>query len=132
MDSGETLNIKPWIENNGTGDVYAFIELDIPVVNNTPILTYTAAEPWNLVDSETSEDYKKNIYSYGSLSRVSAGTSVQPLMTTATFNNIKAVEDMELYLTVKAYAATMDGFDGNVDVLSPEDVWNTTVTAAGE
>ncbi len=53
----------------------------------------------------------------------------QPLMTTATFNNVWSEVDMELTLIIKAYAATVDGFDGGIG--SPLDAWESVVTVAG-
>ena len=130
VDPGEVFYIKPWISNDGSGDIYAFIEIDIPLINDVPIFSYEASAPWELLISDVRDGYKTDIYSYGGPSAIGAGTSLetQPLMETATFNNVKSDSDDTLTMSIKAYAVTVEGFTG--DIGDPIDVWNTTVEAA--
>lgn len=130
VDPGEEFIIKTWISNDGSGDIYAFIEIDIPIVNEVPIFSYEASNPWKLLISDVKDGYKTDIYSYGGPSAIGARTSLeaQPLMETATFNNVKSDSDDTLTMSIKAYAVTVEGFTG--DIGDPIDVWNTTVEAA--
>ena len=113
IDPGESFEIKPWIDNVGSGDVYAFIELYVPVVNGIPIIRYLASDQWTLVVSEIDEEYKREVYAYGTNNGVRSVLSYtsleeEPLMTSATFNSVRAEDDMELVMTARAYAATTE------------------------
>lgn len=133
--SGQTFDLKPIITNFGTANVYTFIEIDVPMLVNAPIFTYTADESdWNLVGSETADGYQKAVYSYGSLTVLDAGadTSEHPLIETATFANIRSETDEQLSVIIKAYAATDLGFDGEPGSLDPVAVCTTTLDTAGE
>ena len=132
--SGQTFNIKPVIANAGTANVFAFLEIDVPMVGNTPIFTYSPDESaWSFVSSETADGYQKSIYSYGSLTVLDSesDTSDHPIIETATFGNIRTETSLQLTLTIKAYAVTDAGFSGNPGDLDPSAVWTTTLEAAG-
>ena len=133
--SGQTFDIEPVIANAGTANVYAFLEIDVPMLGDVPVFTYTADESaWNLVSAETSDGYQKSVYSYGSLTVLDAGadTSEHPLIETATFGNLRSETDEQLTVVIKAYAVTDMGFDGEPGSLDPVAVWTTTLDAAGE
>ena len=133
--SGQTFDIKPIIANAGTANVYTFLEIDVPMLGNTPVFTYTADESaWNCVSTETASGYQKSVYSYGSMTVLDAGadTSDHPLIENATFGNLRSETDEQLELVIKAYAATDMGFDGNPGDLDSVAVWTTTLDAAGE
>lgn len=130
--SGQTFEIKPIITNLGTANVYTFLEIDVPMVGETPVFTYTADESaWELISTTTEDEYQKSIYSYGSLTVLDSGldTTDHPLIETGTFGNIRSETDLQLPLIVKAYAATDAGFAGSPDELEPVDVWTTTLSA---
>ena len=130
--SGQTFEIVPVITNLGTANVYTFLEIDVPMVGETPVFTYTADESaWELVSTETADEYQKSVYSYGSLTVLDSGldTADNPLIETGTFGNIRSETDLQLPLIVKAYAATDAGFAGSPDELEPADVWTTTLSA---
>ena len=132
--SGQTFNISPVITNAGTANVYTFLEIDVPMVGDTALFTYTADESaWEFISTETADGYQKSIYSYGSMTVLDAGsdTSEHPLIETATFGNIRSETDEQLTLMIKAYAATDAGFTGTPGDLDPADVWTTTLTATG-
>ena len=133
--SGQTFDIKPVITNNGTANVLAFMEIDVPMVESTPIFTYTADESaWTFVSTKTEDGYQKSIYSYGSMTVLDAGsdTSEHPLIEKATFASIRSESDIQLTLIIKAYAATDAGFEGSPGNLEPEAVWTTTLNAVRE
>ena len=133
--SGQTFDIKPVITNAGTGSALIFLEMDVPMVGNTPIFTYTPNENyWSLVSTKTENGYHKAIYSYGSMTVLEPGedTTDHPLIETATFGTIRTETDLECTLTIKAYGVTDLGFDGEPGDLVPTDVWTTTLEAVGE
>ena len=150
VDPGESFNIKPWIENTGKGDVYVFMELDIPVVSvydndsmeviNGNLFTYKEANGWYLMETNLDVEYNKYIYSYGtsdSLTKVINADSTDegskttiPLMSIAKFSKIKSANN-KLTLVVKAYAVTTEAYEEN-GIGSPAAVWEATVEVAGE
>lgn len=66
--SGQTFDIKPIITNEGTADVYAFLEIDVLMIGDAPVFTYTSDESaWNLVAAETADGYQKSVYSCGEM-----------------------------------------------------------------
>lgn len=132
--SGQTFDISPVITNAGTANVYAFLEIDVPMVGDTALFTYTADESaWEFISTETADGYQKSIYSYGSMTVLDSGsdTSEHPIIESATFGNIRSETDEQLTLMIKAYAATDAGFTGTPGDLDPADVWTTTLTATG-
>ena len=133
--SGEDFDIKPVITNVGTGSALVFLEIDVPMIGDIPLFTYTADESaWTFVNVTTEDEYQKAVYSYGSMTVLDAGedTTDHPLIETATFGNIRTDTDLECTLVIKAYAVTDMGFEGEPDQLVPVDVWTTTLETAGE
>ena len=148
---GESFAIEPWIENTGTGDVYVFMELDIPVVPvyddgtqeavNGSLFTYAETSGWHLMETNEGAEYNKYIYSYGtsdSLTKIINANSMDegpaetaPLMSQATFSTIQSSDDDELTLIVKAYAVTTEAYEED-GIGSPAAVWEATVEVAGE
>ena len=151
VDPGENFAIEPWIENTGTGDVYVFMELDIPVVPvyddgtqeavNGSLFTYAETNGWHLMETTEEEEYNKYIYCYGtsdSLTKIinsdsmdEGSTETAPLMSQATFSTIQSSVDDELTLVVKAYAVTTEAYEED-GIGSPAAVWEATVEVAGE
>ena len=145
IDPGEEFSIRPWIENKGSGNVYAFIELDIPTVKGVPIFTYETEAPWVLVDSYIGNGHHKYTYCYAYATDDTSspvfpcpiepasemvydgnGESMEdkPLMTTAIFSKVRSDTTYKLKLSIKAYAVTVDGVSGNAG-----DVWATVKDA---
>ena len=135
VSSNTPFEIEPMITNAGTGSVLVFLEMDVPMVGDIPLFTYTPDEStWEFVSTATEDGYQKAIYSYGSMTVLGAGedTADHPLIETATFGNIRTDTDLECTLIIKAYAVTDMGFDGDPGDLEPADVWEVTLEAAGE
>ena len=66
-DSDDAIEIKPnavtplsiGVTNVGSKDCYVFVELEIPEINNTPILSITPTGNWAKVDVDG-----RNVYQY--------------------------------------------------------------------
>ena len=146
VDPGEDFDIQPWINNVRSGDVYVFMEVDVPKVTigneHIVLFTFDTSEYWYLMKSEDGNDYLKLYYAYGTigsdnnvdtatLTELGGHDSTEPLMTKATFSPINPESDQELTLIIKAYAVTNEVYEID-DIDSPEDVWDATVKVAGE
>ena len=139
VDPGKSFGINPWIESTGSKEIYVFIELDIPVVEvngkNIELFTPEALGSWHKFDLTEGTDYNKYYYAYGladSLTSIDSygDTLDNPLITAATFNNIKSDDELELTLIIKAYAVEIEAYEEE-GIGSPADVWEDTVTIAG-
>ena len=146
IDPGEDFTIEPWIKNIGSGDVYVFMELDIPVVligeEYIPIFSFETSDDWALLkDADVVSGCEQFIYCFGttdSLTEIRAKDSMDDgpqqttsLITTAAFSNIKSNTDLKETLIIKAYAVTTEAYE-NGNYGDPIKVWNATVKVAGE
>ena len=146
IDPGEGFTIEPWIKNIGSGDVYVFMELDIPVVlieeEYIPIFTFDTSGDWTLIkDPNIESGYKRYVYCFGtdnSLTEIRSKDSMDDgpkqttsLITTAVFSNIKSDTNLEGTLIIKAYAVTTEAYE-NGNYGNPIKVWDSTVKVAGE
>ena len=146
VDPGEDFDIQPWIDNGRSGEVYVFMEVDVPKITignkHIVLFTFDTSEYWYLMKSEDGDDYLKLYYAYGTpgnmgnqytptLTELGGHDSTEPLMTKATFSRMNPESDDKLTLIIKAYAVTNEVYE--IDGIgSPEDVWDATVKVAGE
>ena len=140
IERNKSFSFKPWIENAGSGDIYAFLEMDVPMVTSNgvdvPIFTYAPPDGWTSLKVVIEDGYRTELFGYGNpsgLTRIESYTSLEdyPLMETATFGDIHAeYDDDHLYVSVKAYAVTADGFDG--DYGTPLEEWQTAFETSGD
>ena len=97
IERNKSFSIKPWIENAGSGDIYAFLEMDVPMVTSNgvavPIFIYAPPDGWTSLKVEIEDGYRTELFGYGNqngLTRIDSYTSLEdyPLMETATFGDI--------------------------------------------
>ena len=118
------LNIS--ITNTGTKDCYVFVELEIPEINNTPILSITPTGNWAKVDVDGRNVYQYVVYGEGKA--LESGLDTPEMVSEARFYDFKELVDFEGTLRVIAYAVQTDGFEDSEVI----DVWTATVQAVGE
>ena len=151
IDPGEEFTIEPWIENAGSGNVYVFIELDVPVVPvydesaqevvNGSLFTFAPSDGWYLFDADLSDEYSKYYYCYGtsdSLTELQGSNSLDDgpkstntLLSESFFSNVVSDTDLFPTLIIKAYAVTTEAYEES-GIGSPAQVWEATVKVAGE
>ena len=59
---GENVALSPSITNNGSVDTSAFIQIEIPAVEETAIYTFESNNGWTMVDENTTDG---KLHKYG-------------------------------------------------------------------
>lgn len=139
-DSDGAIEIKPnqttplsiRTTNIGSKDCYVFVELEIPEINNTPILSITPTGNWMNIENQSLDGYASAVYQYvvdGTGKALESGMDTPEMVSEARFYDFDTLVDFRDELRIIAYAVQTDGFDGE---MSASDIWSITVQAVGE
>ena len=127
IQPNQTTPLSISVTNIGSKDCYVFVELEIPEINNTPILSITPTGNWAKVDVDG-----RNVYQYtvnGEGKAVESGETTAEFVAEARFYDFDTLVDFSGEMKIIAYAVQTDGFEMNA---SASDIWSTTVQAVGE
>ena len=122
----QTTPLNIGVTNIGSKDCYVFVELEIPEINNIPILSITPTGNWTNVDVDGRNVYQYVVYGEGKA--LESGLDTPEMVSEARFYDFKELVDFEGTLRVIAYAVQTDGFEDSEVI----DVWTATVQAVGE
>ena len=118
---GDSFSVSPVIYNDATEDMYVFVQIQMPVTEDSlPLYTFDADIGWSLVES----DAGSVVYAYGSegMSPLQPGESTIPLteqMTMRSITNAEYAAIDDINLTITGYAT------GTEDVpTEPAEAWN--------
>jgi len=95
MAPGGQFAAEPVVTNDATKDMYVFVTVETPVVDNASIYDYTVGEGWELVESTA----EKAVYAYanaGEMTTLSIDESTTALTTQMTMKDISNSAFVEL------------------------------------
>lgn len=136
------LKKNPVIKNTGQNDLYAYIEVKVPVgkvktvnqdetinnATNQELLTYDINNGWEQIDIKTSNDYNTYLYVYNKV--LSPNKETQSLFDKVTYINMlegELPEGTAIDMLVSAYAIQSD-YISNTDNL--KEVFNKYISAS--
>lgn len=118
---GDSFSVSPVIYNDATEDMYVFVQIQMPVTEESlPLYTFDADAEWKLVESATGSV----VYAYGSagMNPLQPGESTTPLteqMTMRSITNAEYAAIDDINITITGYAI------GTEDVSTePAEAWN--------
>lgn len=121
---GDTFSVSPVICNDATEEMYVFLEIGMPTVENSGIYSFDADKDWTLVESTGGTI----VYAYASpdMTVLQPGERTTALTTKMTMNSISNAE----YAAIEDINFTITGYAiGKEDVSTkPEDAWNVCKT----
>ena len=126
IQPNQVTDLNIGVTNVGSKDCYVFVELEIPEINNTPILSITPTGNWAKVDVDG-----RNVYQYvvdGEGKALESGLDTPEMVNEARFYDFKELVDFTGEVQIIAYAVQTDGFEDSEVI----DVWTATVQAVGE
>lgn len=120
LGPGDSISINPIVENSSTEKMFVFIEVEMPVVEDTPLYEYAVNEDWILVDSYGGSE----VFAYGGdqLTMLFPGESTTPLMTFITMkriSNAQYSETDDINISITGYAIDCQGY-----TTVPSEVWD--------
>ena len=114
LGPGESVTINPIITNTGTEAMYAFIRVEMPLVNSSGL--YDLSSGWSLEESGAVNDKWVEVYRYGELG---AGGSTSKLADKLTMKNI----EKSIYSALGDMNVDMEGFAVGTDDEIEENAW---------
>ena len=126
IQPNQTTPLSIRTTNIGSKDCYVFVELEIPEINNTPILSITPTGNWNRIDADGRLVYQYTVN--GEARAVESGETTAEFVSEARFYDFKELVDFSGEVQIIAYAVQTDGFSSEA---SASDIWSTTVQAVG-
>lgn len=144
IQPNQTVDKDPTVTNDGVGNAYVFVKVDVPCANVKkegdqaasvqPLYTYTVNQGWAEITTTDTDDgstsgTQTKVYVYGT---TSAATAVAPEVTTpsvfdtVTFINadddsVTTLEGTDLDIDVNAYGIQTDGNENT----APATIYNT-------
>ena len=117
---GDGFDVKPVVHNDATEEMYVFIQIEMPVIDDEALYSFDADSEWCVV----SENGGTIVYAYGSadMTVLQPGESTSALTTQMTMKSITNAE----YASINDINITITGYAiGTGDVSSnPTDAWN--------
>lgn len=121
---GDSFSVRPVIFNDATEEMYVFIQVDMPVIDDEALYSFDADSEWCVV----SEAGGTVVYAYGSadMTALQPGESTSSLTTQMTMKSITNAE----YATVDYINITITGYAMGTEGMStiPADAWNECKT----
>ena len=117
---GDSFSVSPVIYNDATEDMYVFIQIDMPTLENASIYSFDVDSDWCVVYEENG----KVVYAYGNsdMTVLSPGDSTTALtrhMIMKKISNAEYAAIDDINITITGYAIGTEG----VSTL-PIDAWN--------
>ena len=117
---GDSFSVSPVIFNDATEDMYVFIQIDMPIVDNEALYSFDVDEQWFVV----SEDSGTVVYAYANtdMTLLAPGDSTSALtnqMTMKSISNAEYANIDDINITITGYAIGIEEVDTN-----PVNAWN--------
>ena len=117
---GDSFEVKPVVYNDATEEMYVFIQVEMPTVENKALYSFDLDDEWCVV----SEDDGTIVYGYGSteMTILSPGDSTSTLTNQMTMRSISNAE----YAAIDDINITITGYAMGIEDMStdPVDAWN--------
>lgn len=102
---GDSFSVSPVIFNDATENMYVFIQVDMPTVDNEALYSFTVDEDWCVVN----QDSGTVVYAYGStdMTLLAPGDSTSALtnqMTMKQVSNAEYASIDDINITITGYA----------------------------
>lgn len=122
---GDSFSVRPVIFNDATEEMYAFVEIKMPTIDDRFLYTFDTDNEWTIVENR----FGTVVYAYGSstdMTVLSPGESTVALTNQMTMQSISnaeyaAVDDINF--TITGYAIGIKDVSTN-----PTDAWNECKT----
>ena len=116
----DSFDVSPVIFNDATEEMYVFVEIQMPVVGNSPLYTYQVDNDWCVVENSGGTV----VYAYGNteMTVLQPGESTSALTNQMTMQSIYNAEYAgidDINITITGYAM---GTEGMSTILA--DAWN--------
>ena len=117
---GDSFDVKPVIYNDATEEMYVFIQVDMPTLDNEALYSFDVDDEWCVV----SEDGGTVVYAYGStdgMTTLAPGDSTTTLtnqMTMKSISNAAYAGIDDINVTITGYAIGTEDVD-----TSPDGAW---------
>ena len=117
---GDGFDVKPVVHNDATEEMYVFIQIEMPVMDDEALYSFDADSEWCVV----SENGGTVVYAYGSagMTVLQPGESTSALteqMTMRSISNAEYAGIDNINITITGYAIGVEGVSTN-----PADAWN--------
>ena len=126
---GDSFSVNPVIYNDATEDMFVFIQVDMPLVDGSPLYTFEVDRDWTQVESDGGEV----VYAYtaGSegmtvLTLGESTTALTEQMTMRSITNAEYAGIDDINITITGYAIGTEGVES-----SPQDAWKHCKVLAG-
>lgn len=116
---GDSFAVSPTVYNDATENMYVFIVVEQPYINDDSLYTYSVANSWKLLSSTT----EKQVYAYAGdeMTIVSPGETTDALTDKMTMKSISNAE----YSILESLDVTITGYAIGTDEVAtdPEGAW---------
>lgn len=121
---GDSFDVKPVVYSDATEEMYVFIQVEMPVVDDEALYSFNTDSEWCVV----SEDEGTIVYAYGSahMTALQPGESTSALTTQMIMKSITNAE----YAVINDINITITGYAMGTEGMStiPADAWNECKT----